>query len=144
MSENTTPAAVANLRDTKKQLAQAKQRHPAGKAAPAKVAAKEAPAKAAAKSPVKAPATEKAPRKAPTQSGRQKLRWSKVDGGGLIAVTDEATYSILPSNGKFVATAKKGNKTETILDGVSEGRAYQALNRLHHYNERPANKKASA
>jgi hypothetical protein len=45
----STNAPVANLRDTKKEMAAAKRRHPAGKQAPAKAPAKKASDKASTK-----------------------------------------------------------------------------------------------
>ena len=104
--------------------------------APAKKApAKKAPAKAAAKAPTG--------RKTPAQSGRQKLRWAKTGTGGLVATTDDATYAVVKSGEKFKGTVKKDGKTVTVIDGVSEIRAYAVLTALHHYDRMRDGKKAA-
>jgi hypothetical protein len=142
MSENTSTPAPANLAAARKEQAAAKAAakaaHPAGTAkAPAKKAA------AAKKAPAKAPAA-KAPRKAPVKSGAPRLKWAKRDDGGLIAVSEDTTYTIRKSGDGFAAVVqKKGAKAQVILDGVSDGRCYAALMRFHGYGELPV-KKATA
>ncbi len=103
----TTPnetAPVANLRETRRELAAAKRRHPAG--------SKPAPKKAAAK------------------AAGQKLKWqydreTKMQ-TGQTAVVGDRTYAIKPAaEGKWQGTVTVG-KTETVLVTGSFGAAYNA------------------
>jgi hypothetical protein len=141
MSENTNPpAAVTNLRDTKKAMAAAKKAHPAGKAAPATKTPARAPAK-------KAPAEASTGRKTPTRSDKARLRWQK-QGTSVVAVAGDTTYAVVKSKkdgSKFAGTVKKeGQAANIVIDQVSGSRAYAALMRLHHYGEMPEAKKAAA
>jgi len=135
MTENNpSPAPVANLRETRRQMAAAKRAskaaRPAGKNAPAKaVPAK----KVAARAPTKA---------ADKAAGAAKLKWTYGEGGrdggflhGQVAPTaDGATYAIEPLEGqvagkfagKWKAVVKRGGKTVVLADGVAAGAAYAA------------------
>jgi hypothetical protein len=73
MAMNATQAPkVSNLRETRREMAEARKRHPAGKAAPAKAPAKKAPAK-----------------KAAAKTGAAKLRWQFADGFANRATTGQ-------------------------------------------------------
>ena len=116
MSETTTTTAptteVANLRDSRKELA-------AAKAPVKKAAAKKAPAKAAAKE------------SATPASTSTKLRWVREDadkaGSAQHAIGADGTkYEIRIAGDKFDAVATKGQKTTVLAEGVSNGAAYSA------------------
>lgn len=80
-STSTAQAPVANLRETKRQMAQSRQRHPAGSQKPA---AKAAPAKAAAK-PAAKPAAEKVTYAA---TGRGSVTRTQQSASPLVAAVD--------------------------------------------------------
>jgi hypothetical protein len=101
---------VANLRETKKAVATARQRHPAGKALP-----KPGPAKAPAKA-------------APTKAGQ--IRWTYPEGrdnrkgNPQTGLAGEATYELKPEANGWKATVTRGGKTVVLATGVSRGKAY--------------------
>jgi hypothetical protein len=146
---NETAPAVANLRQTKREMAASKRRHPAGsKAAPAKASATGKPAEKPAET------AEKAARKTPKQSGQPKLRWSPVEDpktgkadpktSPLVAVTADATYSVLPDkSGGWQAVLNHAGKTTVLIDGTSRTRAYYACTDHHHYGKLPEVKKSA-
>jgi hypothetical protein len=111
---NQNAAPVANLRAARKELAAAKQRHPAGKAAPAKKApAKKAPAKAPAKAAPKVPST--------------KVRWTRLE-DKTGAVEQDATCG-----GKTWQLRRKDNGWTVTQDGkllTPKPIAYAAAGRL--------------
>jgi hypothetical protein len=115
----TTIAAVTNLRETRRQMAEASKRHPAtakpAKRTPAKRAAKAAPTKPAVQSP--------------------KLRW-RLDGekdekGRAAAHADagEMQYAITGTGDSWRAAVLRNGKVEQLAAGVSHGRAYAACMR---------------
>jgi hypothetical protein len=65
MTTNPTPT-VANLRETRREMAAAEQRHPAGSKAPVKT-------------PAKAPAARAPAKKAPAKTVTPKLRWTLLE-----------------------------------------------------------------
>jgi hypothetical protein len=130
--------APANLHEARKELAQAKRRHPAGKAA-AKAPAKKAPA---------AEKAEKAERKVPKKSDQTKLRWQAIKAGenaktgAAQATVGDITYQIKQSKGAWSASFTKGGKTTVLLDGVPRTRCYYACIDYHHWGGLPEVKKA--
>ena len=108
----TDTAQVANLRETRKQMAASRKAHPAGKQAPAK-----APATAPAK-------------KAGTASA--KISWKpegeKNDKGEYdrsVGTCGDKTYTITrQADGSFKATVKVGNaKPTTLVENAKSGNA---------------------
>jgi hypothetical protein len=96
----TAPAPVANLRDTKTEMAAARRRHPAGSKAPAKAPAKKAPAKPAAKIAWK-------------PEGEKNERGEYPSSTGTCGDTE---YKITrQADGSFKATVKVGAKAPTVL-----------------------------
>jgi hypothetical protein len=124
MTENDANAApatpVANLRETRKEMAAARKRHPAGKQAPAK-----APAEAPAKAPAK--------KAAPTATKPAGLRWTFPngkdefkDGKTQIAPFGKGELAILRSGEAWKAVYRvNGKVTETLAEG-SFGKCYNA------------------
>jgi len=115
MSENTTQAPatpVANLRETRKQMAEAKKRHPSTAAKP------KAPAKKA-------------------EPTRTTLRWvfpegkdRYKDGKVQVAAFGDGELAILRSGEKWTAVFRKAGKVvETLAEPGSFGRAYSAATR---------------
>ena len=99
---NPTPAPVANLAESRKELAAAKKAHPAGKRAPAKrpAPAKKAPAKPAAKIAWK-------------PEGEKNERGEYPSSTGTCGDTE---YTITrQADGSFKATVKVGAKAPTVL-----------------------------
>lgn len=125
MTTNQTPAKVPNLRETRKAMAAAKRRHPAGKA-PAK-----APAKAVTVTPKAAP-------KAVTvtdKPARATLRWQFPngkdefkDGKTQYADFDGGQLGIERSGDAWRAVYKVGKK-ETLLAEGTFGKCYNACTR---------------
>jgi hypothetical protein len=122
MTTNQTPAKVPNLRETRKAMAAAKRRHPAGKA-PAK-----APAKAAPKPAAKAAA------KQGDKPARATLRWQfpepkdkYKDGKVQVAAYGDGELAILRSGEKWTAVYRvNGKVVETLAEPGSFGKAYNA------------------
>jgi len=109
---NTAPATapVTNLRETRKQMAAAKQSHPAGKAAPAK-------AKAKADKATKPPA-EKKLYTATGRSGQAVYRQFAFDAKFAIDVADPKATKALPKGGQiwaFFATEDKAKAAAAKL-----------------------------
>jgi hypothetical protein len=143
-STNNAPAAtpeVANLRETKREQAAARKRHPAGQAAAAKVtAAKAASAKLAesmAAKPAKAPAKQPAKKAAPVPAG-SKLRWTHEGGerGNHTAqhatAADGTVYEMTSAGSEWTATVTPpGGKPVVLAAGVSGGKAYAVCVRHH-------------
>jgi hypothetical protein len=100
---NPTPAPVANLRETRKQMAASRKAHPAGK--------KPAPAKAPAK---KASGTSTASTKISwTAEGEKNERGEYPSSTGICGDTE---YKITrQADGSFKATVKVGAKAPTVL-----------------------------
>lgn len=125
--------APANLAAAQTELAAARNRHRAGKAAPAK------------KAPAVKPAAE---RKAPTTSNAPKLRWQAIGGddvktGRATSSSGNAVYELLPGKDGWKAVLKTGGKTTMLVDGASRTGAYTAATRHHHYGQLPQPKKAA-
>jgi hypothetical protein len=117
---NETPEApVANLRQTRKEMAAAKvaskAAHPAGRQTAAKAAAKTAPAKTAGSAPAST-----------------KLRWQFPDGfdnrqtTGQTASFDGGELAMKPHDGTWKATFSKGGKTTVLAENCSAAKAYAA------------------
>jgi sRNA-binding protein len=143
-SKPALPApGIPNLRETRRQIAEAKKRHPAGKQAPAAKALATAPAKAPATKVAKTP--EKPARKAPAQSDKPKLRWR---GDVAVVVTDgkdvEVGRRIPQADGSYHAAVKVGNKVEILAVSLSNDRAYAAVVGFYHRGERPVQKAVAA
>jgi hypothetical protein len=128
-NQNAAPAP-ANLHETRKQLAEAKRRHPAGSKTPAK--------KAPAKAP--APKAGEKTRKAPSASGKAKLRWD----GDVAKAEGVEVGRRVEKDGAWSAVVKVNGKNETLASGLSHDRAYSVVVAFYHRGERPAVKKAVA
>jgi hypothetical protein len=119
MNENTTQAPatpVANLRETRKEMAAARKRHPAGKQAPAKAPA-EAPAKKAAPK-----ATKPAGLHWTFPNGKDEFK----DGKTQIAPFADGELAILRSGEQWHAVYRvNGKVAETLAEG-SFGKCYNA------------------
>ena|ERR1700692_1901613 len=133
---------VANLHDTKRAQSAARKRHPAGRAAAAKVtAAKAASAKLAesmAEKPAKATAKKAPANKAAPVPAGSKLRWTHEGGErgnhtAQHAVTADGTkYAMASSKDGWTATVTPpGGKPVVLAAGVSGGKAYAVCVRHH-------------
>lgn len=114
-------AKVPNLRETRKEMAASRRRHPAGKALPAKAPVKKAPAKAAAK-------------KAVDKTATPKLRWKLLAERtpGNFAVPQEGscnghTWQILQADSgwRVVHRDPSGKETTLTEKPVGYGAAYR-------------------
>jgi hypothetical protein len=111
----------ANLHETRKEMAAAKRRHPAGKQAPAKTPAKKAPAR-------KAPAKKAAPKQATS-----KLRWEVADKdtrGKAVPATGTCgghTWAITGGGKEWTVTHTSSTGRKTVLTDkpVSYAAAYR-------------------
>ena len=118
MTETTTQVPTG-LRAARKEQAEARKQHPAGKALP-----KPGPAKAPAN---KAPAAKQADKPAST-----KLRWvfpegfENKDKTGQTAVAGDREYALLPDGEAWKATVKQDDKTTTLAEGKF-GKCYNAI-----------------
>jgi hypothetical protein len=109
----TTATTTPNLRETQKEMAAAKRRHPAGKATPAKKAA---------------------PKAAPTPASK-KLRWTFDEGNDRTMVGKVAqyaarggnAYALTPGEGGWTATVEHNGKTTVLSENGSLGKAYAAV-----------------
>src|ERR1700739_1705470 len=108
-----TTQAPAGLRAARKEQASARQaakdRHPAGKQAPAKAPAKKAAPKAA-KPAADKPASTKLRRVFPEG-------FENKDKTGQTAVAGDREYALLPDGEAWKATVKQGGKTTTLAEG---------------------------
>jgi|SRR6516165_1579759 hypothetical protein len=106
---NPTPAPVANLAESRKELATAKKAHPAGKRAPAKAPARKAPAKPAAKIAWK-------------PEGEKNERGEYPSSVGTCG---DKTYTITrQADGSFKATVTVGmGKSQTLVENAKSGNA---------------------
>jgi hypothetical protein len=109
MTENQN-APVANLRETRKQMAAAKRAHPAGKKAPAK----------------------KAPAKKATGTAGPKMRWTldeeRTAGNRAVpqtGVCGDATYKIARDGEKWKVTKRVGGKSTTLGSGLAYAASYR-------------------
>lgn len=132
---------VKNLAETRKEMAEAKKRHPASVAKAARVAAaKKATAEAKADLKTETPAAKETPagRKTPAQSGRAKLRWHALEGED--AKTGQVVggmFAIMRSGNAWKLEQHEDGKTTVLLDGVTRSKAYAAATALHHRDEQP-------
>jgi|GEM_PF-5356890 len=63
---------------------------------------------------------------ATTAAPTAKLRWRVLgDGPNKAATVGDRTYSLVASEGKWMATLTEGGKTTTLIEGVGGGRAYR-------------------
>jgi hypothetical protein len=125
----TTPATapVTNLRQTRKEMAAAKQAHPAGKAAPAK-ATKAAPAK---KAPAAKATTEKpsVAKKMWTATGRSGQAVHRMFAGEIVAaldVADPKSEKVLPRGGQIWNFYTDAAKAQAAADRLN-GKGYDAV-----------------
>jgi hypothetical protein len=125
------PPAPPNLNETRKEMAAAKKRHPAGTKVPAK--------KAPAKRPV---ATE---RKTPTQSEKPKLRWD----GEVANVTIEGKKveigrRVKQSDDTYQAVVQISGKATVLATGKRKDGAYKVVVDFYHRGTRPEAKKVAS
>ena len=119
MNATTSATPVANLRNTKREMA---------------AAVKKAAPKPAPKAPAKAPAKKVPAKKAAPKAASTKLRW-QVEAGvertpagyECHATSGDRTYAITRSGDKWQATRKRAGKTAVLGDAVSFGRAYALI-----------------